>query len=145
MRRRGSIGVYRQSVQGNAPQVPKGVLGVVRELCLALPETTERVDQGAHWAAHSFDIRRRSFCLLLVPDTPIDGMVSIMLFCASPDEREMFLAMGHPFFEPHHVKKVGLVLGVEPDWEEIRELVTDSYCLLAPKKLVALVDLPPEV
>ena len=131
---------------GNAPQLPDGVLGVVREICLALPETTERVAHGAHGAAHSFDIRRRSFCLLIVPDTPTEGMVAILLFCASPDEREMFLAMGHPFFDvPRNVKKVGLVLGDAPAWEEIRELVTDSYCLLAPKKLVALLDLPPEV
>jgi hypothetical protein len=44
------------------------------------------------------------------------------------------------------VKKVGLVLGGDaPDGEEIRELVKDSYCLLAPKKLVALLGLPPEV
>jgi hypothetical protein len=24
------------------------------------------------------------------------------------------------------------------DWDEVKELVTESYCLLAPKKLVAL-------
>ena len=92
----------------------------------------------------SIDIRRRSFCLLIAPDVPTAEMVSFLLFCASPDEREMFLSMGHPFFEPGHVKKVGLVLGDATDWKEVRELVTDSYCLLAPKKLVALLDVPPE-
>ncbi|HEX7167330.1 MAG TPA: hypothetical protein VF230_10160 [Acidimicrobiales bacterium] len=30
----------------------------------------------------------------------------------------------------------------ETDWDEARELVTDSYCLVAPNKLVALLDLP---
>jgi hypothetical protein len=26
----------------------------------------------------------------------------------------------------------------ETDWEDVRELLTESYCLLAPKKLIAL-------
>ena len=30
----------------------------------------------------------------------------------------------------------------EVDWEEIRELVVESYCRLAPQKLVRLVDRP---
>ena len=28
------------------------------------------------------------------------------------------------------------------DWAEVRELLTDSYCLLAPRRLVAAVDRP---
>jgi len=28
------------------------------------------------------------------------------------------------------------------DWDEVAELMTESYCVLAPKKLVALVDRP---
>ena len=28
------------------------------------------------------------------------------------------------------------------DWAEVAELLTESYCVLAPKKLVALVDRP---
>jgi hypothetical protein len=30
-----------------------------------------------------------------------------------------------------------MVLDDDTDWEEVRELVTESYCVLAPKKLVA--------
>jgi len=37
---------------------------------------------------------------------------------------------------------VGLVLDAHTDWSEVAELVTESYCLLAPKKLVALMDRP---
>ena len=33
-----------------------------------------------------------------------------------------------------------VVLTDDTDWEEIRELVTDSYRILAPKKLTALLD-----
>ena len=33
-----------------------------------------------------------------------------------------------------------VVLTGDPDWEEIRELVTESYRILAPKKLAAMLD-----
>ena len=42
-------------------EVPEDIVERVRALCLALPEVTVRVDG---WA-QSFDIRRRSFCLLV--------------------------------------------------------------------------------
>jgi hypothetical protein len=35
-----------------------------------------------------------------------------------------------------------MVLTDDTDWEEIRELVTESYCVMAPKKLAAQVDRP---
>jgi hypothetical protein len=37
-------------------------------------------------------------------------------------------------------KIVGVWLTDDTDWEEIRELVTESYRVLAPKKLTALLD-----
>ena len=42
-------------------QAPEDIVERARTLCLALPEVTARVDG---WA-QSFDIRRRSFCLLM--------------------------------------------------------------------------------
>jgi hypothetical protein len=33
---------------------------------------------------------------------------------------------------------MGLVLD-DPDWDEVAELVTESFCVMAPKKLVARV------
>ena len=35
---------------------------------------------------------------------------------------------------------LGVMLTHDTDWEEIRELVTESYRILAPKKLTALLD-----
>lgn len=35
-----------------------------------------------------------------------------------------------------------LLLSDETDWTEVAELVTESYCFLAPKKLLALVHRP---
>jgi predicted DNA-binding protein (MmcQ/YjbR family) len=35
-----------------------------------------------------------------------------------------------------------MVLDGDVDWDEVRELVTESFCLVAPKKLIAGLDRP---
>ena len=46
-----------------------------------------------------------------------------------------------PFFRPVWWPNiVGLVLDADTDWDEVAALLTKSYCVLAPKKLAALVD-----
>jgi hypothetical protein len=35
-----------------------------------------------------------------------------------------------------------MVLDAAVDWDEVAELLTESYCVLAPKKLGELVDRP---
>lgn len=37
---------------------------------------------------------------------------------------------------------VGIVLDDDVDWEEVSELLTESYCIMAPKKLAERVDRP---
>jgi hypothetical protein len=37
---------------------------------------------------------------------------------------------------------VGMIIDDGVDWQEVAELVTESYCIVAPKKLVAQVDRP---
>ena len=50
---------------------------------------------------------------------------------------------GHPFFGTRwRADEVGMVIDDDVDWAEVAELLTESYCLLAPKKLAALVDRP---
>ena len=116
----------------------------VRALCLALPEVTVRVDYSrtrARSTAQSFDIRRRSFCLLVAVEDPACQPVTLLVLRADPDEREVLLSIGHPFFPSRAGRdRIGVVLTDDTDWEEIRELVTESYRVLAPKKLTALLD-----
>jgi hypothetical protein len=51
------------------------------------------------------------------------------------------MAGGHPFFPSRGGRdRIGVVLADDTDWTEIRELVTDSYRILAPKKFGALLD-----
>jgi YjbR len=129
----------------NAPlEVPQDIIERIRTLCLALPEVTVRVDDSltnARSTAHSFDIRRRSFCLLVAREDPAGQPVPLLVFRAGPDEREALLSVGHPFFASRTGRdRIVVVLTDDTDWEEIRELVTDSYRILAPKKLTALLD-----
>ncbi len=66
-----------------------------------------------------------------------------LTFRSSGPELEALSASGHPFFKPVWFPDiVGMVLDDESDWEEVAELLTESYCVLAPSALVAMVDRP---
>jgi YjbR len=125
-------------------EVPENIFERVRALCLALPEVTVRVDYSRireRSTAWSFDIRRRSFCLLVAREDPAGRAVPLLVLRAEPGDRAALLAVGGPFFAPRAGRdRVGVLLTGDPDWKEIRELVTDSYRVLAPKKLTALLD-----
>ena len=54
-------------------------------------------------------------------------------------ERKALLSVGHPYFASRAGgDRVGVLLTDDTDWEELRELVTESYRILAPKKLSRL-------
>jgi hypothetical protein len=125
-------------------EVPEEIVERVGRLCLALPEVTVRVDHSstrARSTAQSFDIRRRSFCLLVAREGRGGRSVPLLVLRADPDEREALLSIGRPFFAPRGGRdRIGVWLTEDTDWEEIRELVTESYRILAPKKLSSLLD-----
>jgi YjbR len=127
-----------------AIEVPQDIFEQVSALCLALPEVTVRVDPSltrARSTAHSFEIRRKSFCLLIALESPTGTPVPLLVLRADPDERDELLSIGHPFFAPRGGRgRIGVRITADTDWEEIRELVTDSYRTLAPKKLTGLLD-----
>jgi hypothetical protein len=64
----------RQESRARAPAaVPEDVVERVRALCFTLPEVTVRIDESrttTRSTAHSFDIRRKSFCLLVATRDP---------------------------------------------------------------------------
>jgi hypothetical protein len=63
----------------------------------------------------------------------------LLVLRADPEEREALLSIGHPFFASRAGRdRIVVVLTDDTDWAEIRELVTESYRILAPKKLAAL-------
>jgi YjbR len=125
-------------------EIPEDIIDRVSTLCLALPEVTVRVDVSlarSRSTAHSFDIRRRSFCLLVAREGRTGKPVPLLVLRADPDERDALLSIGHPFVASRAGRdRIGVRLTDNTDWEEIRELVTESYRRLAPKKLTALLD-----
>ena len=109
--------------------VRRSNLDRVREIALALPETHEQIT----WDEPTLRVRTKIFCF------PGEDSMTVK---ADPDEREVLLA--DPRFSlPHYVARFGWVslrLPGEVDWDEVRELVVTSYCLIAPKGLAARVD-----
>ena len=82
-------------------EIPGGIVERVSTLCLALPEVTVREDASltrSRSTAHSFDIRRRSFCLLVAREGSTGKPVSLLVLRADPDERDAVMSSGHPFF-----------------------------------------------
>ena len=112
----------------------------VRRLCLAFPEAEER-PFGGH-TAPAFRVRDKIFLM-----TSEDGT---SLTLKAPEGVQAILVASDPqrFFVPKYVGPKGWV-GIrlrdsgETDWDELAELITESYCLTAPKRLAAQVGSPP--
>ncbi|GII30524.1 MmcQ/YjbR family DNA-binding protein [Planotetraspora mira] len=113
------------------------VMARLRRICLSLPEAVEK-PFGGH-TAPSFRVRDKLFLM-----TGEDG--GSMTFKAGPGVQEALVSADpERFFVPAYVGAKGWVgarLDVEQDWDEIAGLVEDSYRLIAPKRLVALINRP---
>ncbi len=115
----------------------------LRELCLALPEVTERPSHGEP----CFFIRaKKSFVTI---DDHHHGAEHLAFWCpaALGVQEELIAADPARFFRPPYVGHRGW-LGVRlqadgleaPDWAEVDEIVRDAYRCVAPKALVAQLD-----
>lgn len=123
------------------------VVAELRSTCLGLPEAYEE----EAWTGTRWRVRKRTFAHVLTIDGPSahvraagsDGPTTVVTFRSSGPELEMLRSTGHPFFYAGWGRDVvGMVLDDDVDWAEVAELLTESYCVMAPKKLVALVDRP---
>ena len=64
-------------------------------------------------------------------------------FRAEPDEVMAFEHLGAPYFRAGWGRNVvGMLLDDDTDWDELAELLTDSYCLQAPVNLADRVARP---
>ncbi len=107
-------------------------LDQIRAICLALPEATE----GGGVGNPSFRVRDRIFAM----QHGVDGRRSV--WCKAPPGVQPALVDSRPeqFFVPPYVGChgwIGLWLDVELDWEEVADLVEESYRMTAPKRLSA--------
>ena len=117
------------------------VLAKLREICLALPETSERLSHGAP----SFFVREKRAFLMVLTNHHGDGRFAI--WCAAPDGMQKMLVDADPerFFVPPYVGHRGW-LGVRLDrgihWDELAGIAEDAYADVAPAKLVEAAGLP---
>ena len=119
--------------------VPPEVVEPLRAVCRRLPETTEH----PAWAGTRWQVRKRTFAHVLAVDFPAGPITALVVKAAGP-ERDALRHSGPPFFATAWgADQVGLVLDAATDWDEVAELVTDSYRVLAPRKLVRLLDQNP--
>ena len=101
-------------------------LARIRELCLALPETSERLSHGAP----TFFVRGRRAFVMVLTNHHGDGRFAI--WCAAPDGLQAAVVDADPerFFVPPYVGHRGW-LGVRLDrnlaWDEIAGIVEDAY------------------
>jgi hypothetical protein len=108
----------------------------VRQLCLGLPETTERLSHGAP----TWFVRDKKTFVTYMDDHHGDGRLAI--WCAAGAGVQRLLVEESPvrFFVPPYVGHrgwLGVRLDVQVDWDEVAELVEDAYRVVAPKRLVA--------
>ena len=117
------------------PEVPEDVLRRLRATLTALAEITEeRAWVGVRWqvgkatVAHVFGGEDQRFRVT---------------FRAELDEVLAFEHLGEPYFRAGWGSNVvGLLIDTDTDWDEMAELLTDSYCLQAPARLADQVPRP---
>lgn len=109
----------------------------LRSICLALPEAVEKVT----WDAPTFRVRDRIFAMLHAADDRAS------VWCKAPPGAQAVLVGAAPerFFRPPYVGPKGWI-GVwldtaagwqEADWQELADLISRSYRMTAPKRLLS--------
>jgi hypothetical protein len=111
------------------------ILAAVREICLALPETSER---PSHGEPTFFVGGKRSFASVWDSHHD-DGRFA--LICAAPDGMQAMLVEADPerFYVPPYVGHrgwIGVRLDRRFDRDEIAGILEDAYAEVAPPRLL---------
>lgn len=127
--------------------VPDDIVVRLRAICRGLPE----VDEEPAWVGLRWRVRGRTIAHVRpaayeyppeYADAVATGeLVTAITFKSRGPELHALLHTGAPFFPVDWSPEVvGMILDEQTDWAEVAELLTDSYLILAPKKLAVLVD-----
>lgn len=128
-------------------KVPGDVLARLRSVCLGLPDAYEE----SAWVGTRWCVRKKNFAHVLMIDSgwppayagaaACNGPACVLTFRLSKAKLAAPRFARHPFFRPVWFPNIaGMVLDARTDWDEVEALLTGSYCVLAPRKLVALID-----
>jgi hypothetical protein len=128
------------------PAVPPAVLAKLRTLCLGLPEVVEKVA----WVGTRWCVRGKNFSHVLMIDGGWPpayaraagrlGPACVMTFRLPGSKAGQPRFASAPYFRPFWWANIaGVVIEGGIDWGGVEVLIAESYCVLAPKKLAALV------
>jgi hypothetical protein len=107
----------------------------LRTICLALPETTEKMA----WGEPTFRVRGKLFAQL---DNHHHGAAHLAVWLPMPLGAQESLVYTDPvrYFVPPYVGGrgwVGVRIDRRPNWKTIGDLVREAYCTVAPPRLTA--------
>src|SRR3989442_431893 len=109
-------------------------LSRLTEIALALPEATRQI-YGSH---AQFLVRKKTFAYFL-DNHHGDGIVAVTCKVLAGDNKALAEAQPDRFYLPAYIASKGWValrLDVgKVDWDEVKELLSGSYTLIAPKRL----------
>jgi hypothetical protein len=120
------------------------VLARLRKICLALPESTERLSHGEPtFFVGAKNGKGGKVFVMFANDHHGDGIVGI--WCPAEPGAQATLIESDPrrFFRPPYVGPsgwIGVRLDRSVDWDEIGEIARDSWRLVAPKRIAAAFD-----
>jgi hypothetical protein len=114
---------------------PDGVLERLRALCLALPETGERISHGIP----AFDVAGKMFAYFR-HNHHGDDRTAVCVKTSGRDEQELLLELDPDLYSrPAYLWPSGwIAIDLAPDdtnWDHVAERLRTSYRLAAPKRL----------
>jgi len=120
--------------------MPVDVLEQLQEICLSLPEVTERLSHGAP----TFFVRGKLSFVTAWLRGHHDHTFPHLWCAALPGVQESLIRRDSGrFFRPPYVGHrgwVGVRLDISIDWDEIAELCEDAYRAVAPKRLLTILE-----
>src|ERR687893_2739714 len=117
------------------PAERERTLDGLRQICLGLPATSERLSHGAP----TFFVRAKRAFLMVLTNHHGDGRFAV--WCAAAPGIQSMLVESDPerYFVPPYVGHrgwLGVRLDRGLDWNEIAGAIEDAYAMVAPRKLV---------
>ncbi len=105
----------------------------IRRICLALPEAAEQET----WDAPTFRVRNKIFAMV--------NHGELAIWCKAPTGAQDILVNDDPdrYFVPPYVGHhgwIGIRLRGKVDWDDVRDLIEESYRMTASKRLLQLLE-----
>lgn len=121
--------------RSRAKATPPSPLDRLREICLALPETTE----VEAWSEPTFRVRGKIFAMHASANGHHGfGRPAVWILSVSMEQDFVIRARPDRYFKPPYVGPSGWIgawLDKTPPWNEIEELLRDGWRRRAPEKL----------